>query len=397
MMHCVRIIGEDSVEAMAKVTRELGADAVILSTRQVREGIEIIASRGEAVNEVEAGAMRNPGKTRAEEFAALLEQKRNATMQPKPRQAAQASTQQPKQPPKPAVAPIVDPRIENLEKSLSEIKSMLSSDLMVNGLRSAGASPALISVFLAQSGAVGGENSDQKFAAFLAKRMQSPEPLLADEGGRVVVTLGPSGSGKTTLLAQLAARLRMTNPEERITFVNADNDRLASSEQMRSFARILDVPVIDIERPATLTEFARSTGRQVSIFVNMPSDFEQASELLDVLNDNAAEMAPLTRCGVIPSNLSTEAVEDLLDRYPSIDAVALTKLNEMRFTLSLVSLLALRSTPVAFLSSSSHLLKGVVEPDLETLERLIRGSLPGAAKENLDWPAFRHNVPIVLP
>lgn len=384
MMHCVRIIGEDSVEAMAKVTRELGADAVILSTRQVREGIEIIASRGEAVNEVEAGAMRNPGKTRAEEFAALLEQKRNATMQPKPRQAAQASTQQPKQPPKPAVAPIVDPRIENLEKSLSEIKSMLSSDLMVNGLRSAGASPALISVFLAQSGAVGGENSDQKFAAFLAKRMQSPEPLLADEGGRVVVTLGPSGSGKTTLLAQLAARLRMTNPEERITFVNADNDRLASSEQMRSFARILDVPVIDIERPATLTEFARSTGRQVSIFVNMPSDFEQASELLDVLNDNAAEMAPLTRCGVIPSNLSTEAVEDLLDRYPSIDAVALTKLNEMRFTLSLVSLLALRSTPVAFLSSSSHLLKGVVEPDLETLERLIRGSLPGAAKESLN-------------
>ena len=384
MMHCVRIIGEDSVEAMAKVTRELGADAVILSTRQVREGIEIIASRGEAVNEVEAGAMRNPGKTRAEEFAALLEQKRNATMQPKPRQAAQASTQQPKQPPKPAVAPIVDPRIENLEKSLSEIKSMLSSDLMVNGLRSAGASPALISVFLAQSGAVGGENSDQKFAAFLAKRMQSPEPLLADEGGRVVVTLGPSGSGKTTLLAQLAARLRMTNPEERITFVNADNDRLASSEQMRSFARILDVPVIDIERPATLTEFARSTGRQVSIFVNMPSDFEQASDLLDVLNDNAAEMAPLTRCGVIPSNLSTEAVEDLLDRYPSIDAVALTKLNEMRFTLSLVSLLALRSTPVAFLSSSSHLLKGVVEPDLETLERLIRGSLPGAAKESLN-------------
>ena len=384
MMHCVRIIGEDSVEAMAKVTRELGADAVILSTRQVREGIEIIASRGEAVNEVEAGAMRNPGKTRAEEFAALLEQKRNATMQPKPRQAAQASTQQPKQPPKPAVAPIVDPRIENLEKSLSEIKSMLSSDLMVNGLRSAGASPALISVFLAQSGAVGGENSDQKFAAFLAKRMQSPEPLLADEGGRVVVTLGPSGSGKTTLLAQLAARLRMTNPEERITFVNADNDRLASSEQMRSFARILDVPVIDIERPATLTEFARSTGRQVSIFVNMPSDFEQASDLLDVLNDNAAEMAPLTRCGVIPSNLSTEAVEDLLDRYPSIDAVALTKLNEMRLTLSTVSLLALRSTPVAFLSSSSHLLKGVVEPDLETLERLIRGSLPGAAKESLN-------------
>ena len=381
MMHCVRIVGEDSVEAMAKVTRELGADAVILSTRQVREGIEIIASRPDAVNEVEAGTLRNPGKTRAEEFAALLEQKRAAAAQPKPR-AAQTAVPQPKA--AAAAAPAMDPRIDNLEKSLSEIKSMLSSDLLVNGMRSAGASPALISVFLAQAGAVGGDHSDQKFAAFLAKRMQSPEPLLSGQGGRVVVTLGPSGSGKTTLLAQLAARLRMTNPDERITFVNADNDRLASSEQMRSFARILDVPVIDIERPATLTEFARSTGRQVSIFVNMPSDYEQATDLLEVLNDSAADMAPLIRCGVIPSNLCTEAVEDLLDRYPSIDGVALTKLNEMRLTLATVSLLALRGTPVSFLSSSSHLLKGVVEPDMETLERLIRGSLPGAAKESLN-------------
>lgn len=384
MMHCVRIVGEDSVEAMAKVTRELGADAIILSTRQVREGIEIIASRGDAVNEVEAGGMRaaaGSAKARAEEFAALLEKKRNATSAPKPRATATAS--RPQAAPA-ATQPAVDPRIEVLEKSLSEIKAMLSSDLMVSGLRSAGASPALISVFLAQAGAVGGDHSDQKFAAFLAKRMQCKEPLLAPEGGRVVVTLGPSGSGKTTLLAQLAARLRMKRPDERITFVNADHDRLASSEQMRSFARILDVPVIDIERPATLTEFARSTGRQVSIFVNMPSDFEQASDLLDILNDNAPDMAPLVRCGVVPSNLCTEAVEDLLDRYPTLDGVALTKLNEMRLTLSTVSLLALRSTPVAFLSSSSHLLKGVVEPDMEMLERLIRGSLPGAAKETLN-------------
>jgi flagellar biosynthesis protein FlhF len=382
MMHCVRIIGEDSVEAMAKVTRELGADAVILSTRQVRDGIEIIASRGDAVNEVEAGGARaaaGSSKARAEEFAALLEKKRNAGS-PKPRMAASAA-----RPQAAAVAqPLVDPRIEGLEKSISEIKAMLSSDLMVSGLRSAGASPALISVFLAQAGAVGGDHSDQKFAAFLAKRMQCKGALLGSEGGRVVLTLGPSGSGKTTLLAQLAARLRMNRPEERITFVNADNDRLASSEQMRSFARILDVPVIDIERPATLTEFARSTGRQVSIFVNMPSDFEQASDLLDILNDNAPDMASLVRCGVVPSNLCTEAVEDLLDRYPTLDGIALTKLNEMRLTLSTVSLLALRSAPVAFLSSSSHLLKGVVEPDMEMLERLISGSLPGAAKETLN-------------
>ncbi|NBR12762.1 MAG: hypothetical protein EBU00_11355, partial [Alphaproteobacteria bacterium] len=43
MMQRTKIVAEDSREAMARIMRDFGEDAVILSTRNVPGGIEIVA------------------------------------------------------------------------------------------------------------------------------------------------------------------------------------------------------------------------------------------------------------------------------------------------------------------------------------------------------------------
>ena len=53
MMNRVKVFADDSVEAMAKITRELGGDARIYSTRQVNGGIEIIAGPPDDEEEME--------------------------------------------------------------------------------------------------------------------------------------------------------------------------------------------------------------------------------------------------------------------------------------------------------------------------------------------------------
>ena len=58
MMNRVKVFADDSVEAMAKITRELGGDARIYSTRQVNGGIEIIA--GPPDDEEEADENERP-------------------------------------------------------------------------------------------------------------------------------------------------------------------------------------------------------------------------------------------------------------------------------------------------------------------------------------------------
>jgi flagellar biosynthesis protein FlhF len=393
MLQRTRVVAEDSIAAMAKITRELGEEAVILSARQVSGGYEIIAEHEPRLPIPEAPRGKTPfelamaKQRKAERFNNFMKDGGAASTAPKVSVAPPVKSTAPKVEPvikAPQAASAPDHRLMALEKSINEIKSMLGSELLLSGLRASGASPALISIFLAQSGALDSQSSDRKFARFMAQRMMHKKPPTLTAGPRVIVTVGPSGSGKTTMLAQLAARVRMSLPDEKMTFVNADTSKLGASEQLRAYGRILDVPVVDLESAQELSNLARSAGRRISMFVDMPSNPEECSTLLNALQSHAHDMAPLVRCGVVASTISAESINLLLERYPMLDTLALTKLNETPMTLPALSKLCLAGPGVAFLSHSSHLVRGLTDPDIATLEHIIRGSLSGSLGETLN-------------
>jgi len=381
MMNRMKVFAADSVEAMAKITRELGSEARIYSTRRVNGGIEIIAGMGEEDDDDAADAMQrgqrpNP-KTKAQaDFASLLASAREVArygdrIQRKPDGAPERAAPS---------APVFDEsRIIAIENTVSEIKSMLSCGLMTHALAAAGASPELIAIFLAQSGAYEQENADKKFGAFLAKRLTYPDAGALLSIPRVIVTLGPSGVGKTTLLAQMIARLRMNEPNARVTLVNAHSNRFGAAEDLRAYGRILDTPTIDIEHPDELSDFIKSIDQRIYVFVDMPSAPDECARISDVLEENADYLAPITRIGVVPANLSREAALGILDRYKNLEAIAITKLSEGAPTASMLGQLSLRNAKIAFLSSTSHLTRGLSEPGAEDLDQLIRGALLPAA------------------
>lgn len=377
MLNHVKVIAEDSAAAMEKISRELGADARIISTRKLGSGVEIIASPpmdfAAHLEQQSASSTVKRTSRRMEEFAALLDDARQAN-QPRLRRSEtkQASL----------LRGDDDNRLTALEGSIAEIKAMLGSELMASGLMAAGASPALISIFLAQANAIEGPRSDRNFAAFLASRLVHKDPPDLCGGQRIVVALGPSGSGKTTMLAQLAAKIRLANFEARVAFVNADARRLGASEQFQAYGRIMDVPVVDIEKVRQLSGFVRNADSQLTMLVDMPSGGADCETLMQELNSQSDEIAPITRIGVIASTLSAESITQMFETYPDIDAIALTKLNEARMTLTAISQLSMRQAPIAYLSTDSHLMRGLTEADASTIERLIRGSLPGVRRES---------------
>jgi flagellar biosynthesis protein FlhF len=388
MMQRTKIIAEDSREAMARIMRECGEDAVILSTRKVAGGIEIIAGHPAKIKpmdydvgeesvsvSVSSNAALNDRKSA---FAELLKESARAPEFKRQSVPEFAAAPAPKQAGKEQL------RIDALEQQVREIKAMLGSELMLGGLKQAGASPALISVFLAQADAVSCTDPDRRFAAFLAGRILHKNAPSLTDGPRVVVTLGPSGSGKTTFLAQLAARAKMASPDEKITFVNADSSKMGAAEQLRAYGRILDVPVIDIEQATELAQLSKNSGRRMSLFIDMPSSLVECSALMTVLEENATNLPPILRYGAIASNLSVETIERMMDRYPRLDALALTKLDEAPVSLMTLSLLSLRGPGIAYLASTAHLVKGLIEPDLAMLEDVIHSSLIGSGSEPLN-------------
>jgi len=381
MMNRMKVFAADSVEAMAKITRELGSEARIYSTRRVNGGIEIIAGMGEDDDEdpqdvVQRNLPPHPKAKAQADFAALLASAREVA-----RYGDRAPREPEAAPERPAPQrPIFDEtRIAAIENTVAEIKSMLGCGLMTHALSAAGASPELIAILLAQSGAYEQENADKKFGGFLAKRLTYPDADKLLSIPRVIVTLGPSGVGKTTLLAQMIARLRKNEPNARVTLVNAHSNRFGAAEDLRAYGRILDTPTIDIEHPDELTAFVKSIDQRIYVFVDMPSTPDDCARISEVLQENADYLAPITRIGVVPANLSREAALAILDRYKDLEAIAITKLSEGSPTAAMLGQLSLRNAKIAFLSTTSHLTRGLSEPGTEDLDQLIRGSLLPAA------------------
>lgn len=57
---------------------------------------------------------------------------------------------------------------------------------------------------------------------------------------RIVTLVGPTGAGKTTTLVKLAARLSVTE-KRRVELITIDNYRIAATEQLKVYARIMDI------------------------------------------------------------------------------------------------------------------------------------------------------------
>jgi flagellar biosynthesis protein FlhF len=86
---------------------------------------------------------------------------------------------------------------------------------------------------------------DKAWRSSLA-RLSDAIPVIGEEfierGGRVAF-VGPTGVGKTTTIGKLAARYVLKYGSASLALVTTDTYRIAAHEQLRTFGRILDVPV----------------------------------------------------------------------------------------------------------------------------------------------------------
>ena len=69
--------------------------------------------------------------------------------------------------------------------------------------------------------------------------------------------VGPTGVGKTTTLAKIAAET-MLNRRKNVAFITTDTYRIAAIDQLKTYAKILNVP---IEVAYNLEDFKRAADR----------------------------------------------------------------------------------------------------------------------------------------
>ena len=153
------------------------------------------------------------------------------------------------------------------------------------------------------------------------------DTALEDLGG-VYAIIGATGVGKTTSTAKLAAAFATRHGAANLGLITLDAYRVAAHEQLRTYGRILGVPVHTAHDRASLEDLLDLLSAKRMVLIDtagMAQRDSRTRELLDMVSHRA-----ISRLLVINASAQGETIEDQLAAYaaPSCRGIVLSKLDE---------------------------------------------------------------------
>jgi flagellar biosynthesis protein FlhF len=314
-MKVKRYFAPDMRQAMARVRDEVGPDAVIVSNRRVAGGVEVVAAHASEYEAAQVEFQRERArKVRRDEQIQLLTSGRAASRpegldqelerararvdavrresdaptavtgtrnqqiereddlesilrslkaRQQERQVASVETV------RPAAEGEDQDALRAMRQEIHQLRSMLeqqvqaapqaaSSSSLHRRLQALGISSQLERKLIA--GVEPGMVPAKAWQNVLT-RFADSIPVIGEEfieRGGMIAFVGPTGVGKTTTIGKLAARYVLKYGSSSVALVTTDTYRIAAHEQLKTFGRILDVPVRVVDGNNSLDQVLQS-------------------------------------------------------------------------------------------------------------------------------------------
>jgi len=155
--------------------------------------------------------------------------------------------------------------------------------------------------------------------------------LLENQGA--IALVGPTGAGKTTTVAKLAARFAVHYGAAQLGLVTLDSGRIGAHEQLRSYGRILGIPMHIAQDGATLRELLSSLQGKRLVLIDtcgLSQRDERMEEMLGALSAARFNMHPIRRVLVLNAASHSETLDEVARAWRAPDAAGaiLTKMDE---------------------------------------------------------------------
>lgn len=266
-MKIKRFVDKDMRQVLRRVREDQGPDAVILSTRRVEDGIEVIAAVDydealvrQALSPVPDAQRREwrPGESAGVDDRTAPHAE--AKVGHGTRDDAEGVFPRRPEPPRRESTAAAEPAAGDVRSELSSLRSLLETQLsgllwkdharrsplraqILRNLARIGLAPDIAA--RVADGLEPVEDVRELWRdplVALARIVPVMEDRLLEDGGNFAL-VGPTGVGKTTTIAKLAARHALEHGAESTALVSTDSCRLGAREQLETIGRILGVPV----------------------------------------------------------------------------------------------------------------------------------------------------------
>jgi flagellar biosynthesis protein FlhF len=388
-MNIRRFVANDMREALAAIRADLGADAVMLSSRKLEEGVEVIAAidyddslwnassrdvaSGTATAAEEASDRELGNYEQAVQRAvSFRSQVAEAVAPPQP---VAAPTMPPAEAaPSVAVNAVADASVEaSVALEIKDLRRLLETQLaslawndlnrqapvrarLLRDLAKLGVDTALAAELADE---VPSTASSQEAMRLAVRRFGERLPLvdwdMAEDGG-VFAIVGPTGVGKTTSLAKIAARFVLRHSVEDLGLVCTDTYRVGARQQLLNFARLLRAPMQVAENAGDLRRILDGFGHKKLVLIDTAGMSQRDVRLTSQFDTLKAEGHSVRTVLALSAGADRGCLSEAMNVFKAArpEALIVTKLDEAA-TLGGVLSLSIRSNlPVAYLSDGQR-------------------------------------------
>ena len=202
--------------------------------------------------------------------------------------------------------------------------------------------------------------------------------------GKAIAFIGSSGVGKTTTIAKLATQITMSSDSHELILATTDSYRVGGREHLKSYARILGIPVRTIHNQQELLALIEQFYGDKTILIDTaglsPLDDKHRDQtaMLGAASDKL-RICSVYSAGALPPTAANAVASH--SHHSGKDFSVITKLDEASSLGALISYLIEHQIPVAWTSQGQK-----VPDDLQQAEayKLVTAAVSSLTKQKAE-------------
>ncbi|MFA5183100.1 MAG: flagellar biosynthesis protein FlhF [Syntrophales bacterium] len=189
---------------------------------------------------------------------------------------------------------------------------------------------------------------------------------------RIKAFIGPTGVGKTTTLAKLAASY-CVDKRKKVGLITTDTFRIAAVEQLKIYAKIIDVPLQVATSKSTFEKSLKALSEADVILVDTagrsPNDSEYMKNIYETFSENQEAEINL----LLSPSMAREHLLEMENYYrlTKYDNLILTKVDECSRYGVIYDLVRHAGKPVGYLTNGQNVPQDIESATPEKLAKLI--------------------------